>query len=174
MARRARIDEHMAREIFQVRVLFPAEKTWSPTSQSVLLARKYGITPKAVRDIWNRRTWKHATQIMFRESEPSIQRAKESEDLQEPDKFQNAQRSEKPENVERSDECMGPGESDQSIGSHSNNSVHVDESRSSKPTGLRHGRGPADQSTSYDPQGWMVCPQIIDLFLSDVPAADKD
>ena len=33
----------------------------SSTSQSRIVAEKYGVSPKTVRDIWNRKTWSTAT-----------------------------------------------------------------------------------------------------------------
>eukprot|EP00960_Hanusia_phi_P071278 767515-Hanusia_phi.AAC.1 len=51
----------MAREIFMYRLSHPPSSLWLPTPASLLLARQYGITPKAVRDIWTRRTWARAT-----------------------------------------------------------------------------------------------------------------
>eukprot|EP00960_Hanusia_phi_P057394 763559-Hanusia_phi.AAC.1 len=59
--RRAHIDPCIAREIFLYRLSYPPSSLWHPTAASILLARQYGITPKAVRDIWTRRTWAHAT-----------------------------------------------------------------------------------------------------------------
>jgi hypothetical protein len=34
-------------------------------SNSVLLAAQYGVSSKTIRDIWNRKTWTHATKQMF-------------------------------------------------------------------------------------------------------------
>ena len=35
---------------------------------SQLLAKKFGVSPKAVRDVWNRRTWAHATKDAYANS----------------------------------------------------------------------------------------------------------
>ena len=37
----------------------------SKNSTSVLVSRQYNISPKTVRDIWNRKTWSHATSNLF-------------------------------------------------------------------------------------------------------------
>ena len=34
-------------------------------SYSILLAAQYGVSSKTIRDIWNRKTWIHATQPLF-------------------------------------------------------------------------------------------------------------
>jgi hypothetical protein len=34
-------------------------------SNSVLLAAQYGVSPKTIRDIWNRKTWTHSTADLF-------------------------------------------------------------------------------------------------------------
>jgi hypothetical protein len=34
-------------------------------SNSVLLAAQYGVSPKTIRDIWNRKTWAHTTADIF-------------------------------------------------------------------------------------------------------------
>ncbi|EKX34375.1 hypothetical protein GUITHDRAFT_119457 [Guillardia theta CCMP2712] len=39
------------------------------TAKSMALARKYGVTAKAIRDIWNRRTWWHVTQPLWTQAE---------------------------------------------------------------------------------------------------------
>ena len=38
--------------------------THATTRWSVLVSRMFGISPKAVRDIWNQRTWRHVTQSL--------------------------------------------------------------------------------------------------------------
>lgn len=34
-------------------------------SHSVLLAAQYGVSPKTIRDIWNRKSWAHTTADLF-------------------------------------------------------------------------------------------------------------
>ncbi len=34
-------------------------------SNSVILAAQYGVSSKAIRDIWNRKTWTHVTKQLF-------------------------------------------------------------------------------------------------------------
>ncbi len=40
--------------------------------QSTSLAIRYGVSPKAIRDIWNRRTWAHATIHLWSLEDPDI------------------------------------------------------------------------------------------------------
>ncbi len=35
------------------------------TSKSVVVSKIFGVSPKAVRDIWNQRTWRHSTSPLF-------------------------------------------------------------------------------------------------------------
>eukprot|EP00960_Hanusia_phi_P076689 768598-Hanusia_phi.AAC.1 len=51
------INNDLARYIFSCR---PIEKA-KPTISSSILSMRVGITPKAIRDIWRRRTWVRAT-----------------------------------------------------------------------------------------------------------------
>ncbi len=39
------------------------------SSRSVLISRLFGVSPKAVRDIWNERTWRHSTSSLSLETE---------------------------------------------------------------------------------------------------------
>jgi hypothetical protein len=39
------------------------------SSRSVAVAKMFGVSPKAVRDIWNKRTWRHSTSHLFPENE---------------------------------------------------------------------------------------------------------
>ena len=45
-------------------------------SQSRLLSEQYGVSPKAVRDIWNRKTWVYATQHLSPLSQGSVTSSK--------------------------------------------------------------------------------------------------
>ena len=40
-------------------------------SNCVLLAGKYGVSSKTIRDIWNRKTWVNATQHLFDQEQAS-------------------------------------------------------------------------------------------------------
>jgi hypothetical protein len=42
------------------------------TSRSKEISRKFGVSPKAVRDIWNRRTWCILTSVMFPDSNTNL------------------------------------------------------------------------------------------------------
>ena len=53
-----------AQEIYQMKPepLKPSTMTMQRgQSQSRVLGERYGVSPKAIRDIWNKRTWSHAT-----------------------------------------------------------------------------------------------------------------
>ena len=58
--RMAKISQEVAKAIFVAKKR-PAHHRRRDNLASTLAAR-YGITPRAVRDIWNLRTWAHATQ----------------------------------------------------------------------------------------------------------------
>ena len=38
-----------------------SHENWRGKSQSKIVGQKFGVSPKTIRDIWNRRTWKIAT-----------------------------------------------------------------------------------------------------------------
>eukprot|EP00960_Hanusia_phi_P076189 768527-Hanusia_phi.AAC.3 len=73
MVGRASITIPVAQEIFRFFQTNKAEagpvEKWAPTQSSNTLAAQYGITAKAVRDIWNKRTWVHATHTLWTEEE---------------------------------------------------------------------------------------------------------
>ncbi|EKX43541.1 hypothetical protein GUITHDRAFT_110347 [Guillardia theta CCMP2712] len=73
MVGRASITIPVAQEIFRFSQTNKAEAgpldKWAPTQSSNALAAQYGITAKAVRDIWNKRTWVHATHTLWTEEE---------------------------------------------------------------------------------------------------------
>ena len=75
MVGRASITIPVAQEIFRFSQTNKAEAgpldKWAPTQSSNALAAQYGITAKAVRDIWNKRTWVHATHTLWTEEEKS-------------------------------------------------------------------------------------------------------
>lgn len=60
--RRGVLDAEDAIEIYRV-------KTQKTPRDSARLAAIYGITPKAVRDIWNHRTWSNATMVLWTREE---------------------------------------------------------------------------------------------------------
>ncbi len=74
--KRAVLTDHDAAEIFKLR-LSPENETsqqecCAVKSRSVLISQMYGVSPKAVRDIWNMRTWRHVTREMW-SNEDSLQ-----------------------------------------------------------------------------------------------------
>ncbi len=63
-----------AREIYRLKFLAYKSASAPNTlgrgiSNSVLLAEQYGVTSKTIRDIWNRKTWIHATAGVY-DTEP--------------------------------------------------------------------------------------------------------
>jgi hypothetical protein len=70
--KRAALTSQQAMEIFRLRI--PACEMAGPltnhsfTSRSVEISGMYGVSPKAVRDIWNRRTWSLVTSSMSTET----------------------------------------------------------------------------------------------------------
>ena len=71
--KRAILSSQQAGEIFLLREAIGSkvgERSNSLfTSNSNMAGAKYGISAKAVRDIWNRRTWRHATRIYWGEAD---------------------------------------------------------------------------------------------------------
>jgi hypothetical protein len=71
--KRAILSSQQAGEIFLLREAIGSkvgERSNSlVTSKSNMAGAKYGISAKAVRDIWNRRTWRHATRIYWGEAD---------------------------------------------------------------------------------------------------------
>eukprot|EP00960_Hanusia_phi_P032237 749767-Hanusia_phi.AAC.1 len=55
------LDNESVKLIYAERV----EEKRRKTARSLELAQEYGVSAKAIRDIWNRRTWWHATQVLW-------------------------------------------------------------------------------------------------------------
>ena len=78
--KRAVLTVDQAAEVFNLRVPFclttsPTARDRLFTSRSITVSRIYGVSPKAVRDIWNKRTWRHATRTLWTEDD-ELQHAK--------------------------------------------------------------------------------------------------
>jgi hypothetical protein len=88
--KRAVLTDQQAAEIFKLRLAvgaFDSARQHLFTSRSAQVSKLYGVSPKAVRDIWNMRTWRHATKQLwsdqdilrdagkFSAAKPEIQRA---------------------------------------------------------------------------------------------------
>ena len=78
--KRAVLTVDKAAEIFNLRLPFCQSTSSSArdrlfTSRSITLSNIYGVSPKAVRDIWNKRTWRHATRPLWIEDD-ELQHAK--------------------------------------------------------------------------------------------------
>ena len=67
--KRAVLSNQQAVAIFDLRVPFydsvSETRNRAFTSRSIVVSRMFGVSPKAVRDIWNKRTWRHCTQKMW-------------------------------------------------------------------------------------------------------------
>jgi hypothetical protein len=66
--KRAVLTDQQAAEIFKLRLAFGAfdsSRQHLFTSRSAQVSKLYGVSPKAVRDIWNMRTWRHATKKLW-------------------------------------------------------------------------------------------------------------
>lgn len=66
--KRAVLTNQQAAEIFQLRLSFgilDSSRQHLFTSRSAQVSKIYGVSPKAVRDIWNMRTWRHATKHLW-------------------------------------------------------------------------------------------------------------
>ncbi|EKX36363.1 hypothetical protein GUITHDRAFT_117472 [Guillardia theta CCMP2712] len=64
-AKKRSLCSKLALEIFAERCL----KTGYATVESTFIAKKYGVSSKTVRDIWNRRTWAEATKPLWTDEE---------------------------------------------------------------------------------------------------------
>jgi hypothetical protein len=70
--KRAVLTNQQAAEIFQLRLSFgilDSTRQHLFTSRSAQVSKMYGVSPKAVRDIWNMRTWRHATKHLWTEQD---------------------------------------------------------------------------------------------------------
>jgi hypothetical protein len=66
--KRAVLTDQQAADIFKLRLAFGAfdsSRQHLFTSRSAQVSKLYGVSPKAVRDIWNMRTWRHATKQLW-------------------------------------------------------------------------------------------------------------
>jgi hypothetical protein len=70
---RALLTQKEAVEIYLCRKSRPGQKV-----NTSMLSRKYNISPKAIRDIWNRRTWAPETQHLWADDEFPMIRTKNS------------------------------------------------------------------------------------------------
>ena len=58
------ITEHEAVQIFHCRPNVPGQsRSFETASLARALGKRYGVTSKAIRDIWNRRSWAWATRV---------------------------------------------------------------------------------------------------------------
>ena len=77
---RALLTGEQAAEIYMIGQAFK-ESRLEPLQggRSVQTAKKYGISPKAIRDIWNRRTWQNETRHLWAKNEMPLIRYKKLE-----------------------------------------------------------------------------------------------
>ena len=63
--KRNNLNAQLVREIFYLRESSDPPTILGPhQGRSKLIARLYGVSPKAIRDVWNFRTWRHVTRDM--------------------------------------------------------------------------------------------------------------
>ena len=83
---RTRTHERMTKISQEVAIsIFMAKKSRRSKRDNLAstLAARYGITPRAVRDIWNLRTWAHATQPFWTTDDHKIFLSKHGDQLEE-------------------------------------------------------------------------------------------
>ena len=69
------LTEKQAKEIYQFYLAdFSPSSSFmkAKNSTSTQLASIYGVSPKTIRDIWNRRTWTSATSLVVNEEDASV------------------------------------------------------------------------------------------------------
>jgi hypothetical protein len=82
--KRAVLTDDQAAAIFRLRGSFSGancSRDRDFTSRSTMVSNIFGVSPKAVRDIWNKRTWRHCTQALWTE-EDNLQRAEYLKNLE--------------------------------------------------------------------------------------------
>jgi hypothetical protein len=69
--RRIVLNEHQAVEIYRLKKPEPVGERVNRRSESWsrLVAERYGVSPKTVRDIWNHKTWVLVTKGLYLENE---------------------------------------------------------------------------------------------------------
>ncbi|EKX37934.1 hypothetical protein GUITHDRAFT_115906 [Guillardia theta CCMP2712] len=182
---KALITTRVAQEIYLIYKNKEASgAVWTPTVTSEELANKYGITAKAIRDIWNKRTWRHATVKYWTEEEkrqfnnkPKPREKMTANELEQrthtaaelislpasPDTLSQSAHSggikvdknESVSSVSRSEEQENEGwQEDVEVATSSSNIQH------SRP------------SFETQDDGWMTCPSRIGMFISSIPSVE--
>ncbi|EKX44359.1 hypothetical protein GUITHDRAFT_109808 [Guillardia theta CCMP2712] len=166
---RAHITDRIACEIYLFRLSQPPGQLWLPTPASVALGRRYGITPKAVRDIWNRRTWAHATRHLWEEEDRTAHgQMVGAEQMDESEENVEGQQ-ELPED-DHSTPAYDDDKHSQPAQPAAGRAVTGDASVASMGTELK----PVSSSTAtHSAEGWLLCPERISLFTS-VCGKDND
>eukprot|EP00960_Hanusia_phi_P031530 749343-Hanusia_phi.AAC.3 len=163
---RAMINSEIAREIFMVaKTKIDAGSSWAPTSTSIQLGEKYGVTAKAIRDIWNKRTWAHATESMWSDEERAsykrMRTSKSAATREHTDSGSEQEASSVACEVRRT-------EHDQPETTGILATIHS--SQSSNPFVIQN-RGCTEAVYNCDmfsKDGWMMCPNRIAMFLQNI------
>ena len=69
------LTEKQAKEIYHIYLAefsFSSSFMKAKNSTSTRLASIYGVSPKTIRDIWNRRTWTSVTSLVVNEEDASV------------------------------------------------------------------------------------------------------
>ncbi|EKX44343.1 hypothetical protein GUITHDRAFT_109793 [Guillardia theta CCMP2712] len=175
---RARISDRIACEIYLFRLSQPSDQLWFPTPASVALGRRYGITPKAVRDIWNRRTWARATRHLWKDKAGQTMPLKQERQegagsdrmLNEEEEVVSTLKPELRMEEQIPSPLSPPSRSPASIPATDDigNEANIVESQSNEATGL------GDRTADTHCEGWLVCPTRILLFISAQETSEDD
>ncbi|EKX37935.1 hypothetical protein GUITHDRAFT_115907 [Guillardia theta CCMP2712] len=167
---RAMINPDIAREIFMAaKKQMETGSVWKPTSLSVELGIKYGVTAKAIRDIWNKRTWAHATLELWSDEERSRYKKMRTG------------------NHTPTRECLYTQDGQEAAAAHDSegrvlHDQHATQGSSSSIEDVSiTGNCDAFQivdvsrdSDGFSKDGWMTCPERIALFLQNIPEVQFD
>ncbi|EKX44357.1 hypothetical protein GUITHDRAFT_109806 [Guillardia theta CCMP2712] len=172
---RAHITDRIACEIYLFRLSQPPDQLWLPTPASVALGRRYGITPKAVRDIWNRRTWARATCHLWKDKAGQTMPLKqERQEGAGSDRMLNEEEEVvstlKPE-LRTEEQIPSPLWSPanvQATDDIGNEASIVEFQSNNEATGL------LDRTADTHCEGWLVCPARILLFMSAQETSEDD
>ena len=84
--KRAVLTHHQASTIFEMRGSVYNEAKCSRvtacTARSVMVSRIFGVSSKTVRDIWNKRTWRHCTQTLWTKVDLDLQHVQYTKSLE--------------------------------------------------------------------------------------------
>eukprot|EP00960_Hanusia_phi_P031534 749343-Hanusia_phi.AAC.7 len=171
---KALITTRVAQEIYLVyKGKGEGGSTWTPTVTSEELARKYGITAKAIRDIWNKRTWRHATVKYWSDDEKMHyannklgRNKKTTKPAASCEVDQVAASASHPTSESTAHTSVTRRDRAEETPAKAETEVQ-NRSQSDKGSESMFGRGQG--TTGGRDDGWLVCPSRIGMFISNVP-----